>query len=102
MARKTSPVKYNSVVTRTKLDTDWEITRWKEIIKNIYLPVHYDLGSSCSRTGIMDKSSRLSEDLDPAERPLNQHWSWDRILRSVFIKQADVLQGIYFFEDELR
>lgn len=24
------------------------------------------------------------------------HWSWDRILRSCFIKQADVLQGLYF------
>ena len=32
--------------------------------------------------------------------PLNQHWSWDRILRSVFIKQADVLQGLYFFESD--
>jgi maltose phosphorylase len=30
---------------------------------------------------------------------LNQHWSWDRILRSCFIKQADVLQGIYFFQE---
>ena len=26
--------------------------------------------------------------------------SWDRILRSCFIKQADVLQGMYFFEDD--
>jgi maltose phosphorylase len=48
----------------------------------------------------MDKVQQTVKDLDPAERPLNQHWSWDRILRSVFIKQADVLQGIYFFEDE--
>ena len=31
---------------------------------------------------------------------MNQHWSWDRILRSCFIKQADVLQGLYFFEDQ--
>ena len=38
--------------------------------------------------------------LPKEERPLNQHWSWDRILRSVYIKQADVLQGIYFFENE--
>src|SRR5690606_28830194 len=28
------------------------------------------------------------------------HWSWDRILRSCFIKQADVLQGLYFLESE--
>ena len=33
-------------------------------------------------------------------RPINQKWSWDRILRSCFIKQADVLQGMYFHEDD--
>ena len=31
-------------------------------------------------------------DLPLSELPLNQHWSWDKILRSCFIKQADVLQ----------
>ena len=34
------------------------------------------------------------------QRPINQHWSWDRILRSPYIKQADVLQGFYFFEND--
>lgn len=48
----------------------------------------------------MDKEQRMAADLDPAERPINQHWSWDRILRSCFIKQADVLQGIFVFEEE--
>ena len=33
------------------------------------------------------------------QRPINQNWSWDRILRSVYIKQADVLQGFYFFPE---
>ena len=32
--------------------------------------------------------------------PLSQNWSWDKILRSPYIKQADVLQGIYFFKEE--
>ena len=41
-------------------------------------------------------------DLDPSEKPINQNWSWDRILRSCFIKQADVLQGIYFFEEDYK
>ena len=48
----------------------------------------------------MDKEQRMAADLDDAERPINQHWSWDRILRSVYIEQADTLQGFYFFEDE--
>ena len=34
------------------------------------------------------------------QRPISQNWSWDRILRSVYIKQADVLQGLYFFESD--
>ena len=44
----------------------------------------------------LDKDLRPASSLDPKERPINMHWSWDRILRSCFIKQADVLQGLYF------
>jgi maltose phosphorylase len=47
----------------------------------------------------MDKEQILVKDIPASERPLNQKWSWDRILRSCYIKQADVLQGLYFFED---
>jgi maltose phosphorylase len=50
--------------------------------------------------GFLDKVLMSAADLHPAECPINQHWSWDRILRSCFIKQADVLQGIYFFEED--
>lgn len=95
-----SEVRYNSVVARTRLDTQCELNLWKEIVDNIYLPVHYDLGIFLQQDGFMDKLQQTVKDLSPDERPLNQHWSWDRILRSVFIKQADVLQGIYFFEEE--
>ena len=48
-----------------------------------------------SRQGAAD----CRQDIDPAERPINQHWSWDRILRSPFIKQADTLMGFYLFEE---
>lgn len=44
----------------------------------------------------MDKVLMPAADLDDADRPINHKWSWDRILRSCFIKQADVLQGLYF------
>ena len=50
--------------------------------------------------GFLDKEQLKANDIPLDERPINQHWSWDRILRSIFIKQADVLQGIYFFEDD--
>jgi maltose phosphorylase len=48
----------------------------------------------------MDKEQVLVQDLSPAELPLNKHWSWDRILRSCFIKQADVVQGLYFLPEK--
>jgi maltose phosphorylase len=92
--------KYNAVVSRLSLDLEKEIPRWKDIIAKIHLPEDTSLGIFLQQDGYMDKEQILVSDLDPSERPLNQHWSWDRILRSVFIKQADVLQGIYFFEDD--
>jgi maltose phosphorylase len=64
----------------------------------MYFPV-LDDAVFLQQDAYMDKEQRLVSDLSPAERPINQHWSWDRILRSVFIKQADVLQGIFLFED---
>lgn len=43
----------------------------------------------------------LSTDAIPSgERPINQHWSWDRILRSCYIKQSDVLLGLYLYYNE--
>jgi maltose phosphorylase len=50
--------------------------------------------------GFLDKEMIKVQDLDKSQRPINQKWSWDRILRSPYIKQADVLQGFYFFEDQ--
>ena len=49
--------------------------------------------------GFLDKELHTVADLDQDQRPINQYWSWDRILRSHYIKQADVLQGFYF-EDQ--
>ncbi|MBU3181073.1 family 65 glycosyl hydrolase domain-containing protein [Clostridium psychrophilum] len=79
---------------------DSEITNWKKIIKNMYYPQNKDLGIFLQQDDYMDKEQILVKDLDKKDIPINQNWSWDRILRSCFIKQADVLQGIYLFENE--
>ena len=50
--------------------------------------------------GFLDKEIIPASHLNPADRPLNQHWSWDRILRSCYIKQADTLQSLYWFQEE--
>ncbi len=98
--RETSQVKYNSVLSRTGLNSEKETGLWEEIIRKMYFPEHHDMGIFLQQDGYMDKANMTVDQLNPDERPLNQHWSWDRILRSVFIKQADVLQGIYLFEDD--
>ncbi len=77
-----------------------ETKSWQHILDNMFFPELKEQGIFLQQEGFMDKEQRMASDLDPAERPINQHWSWDRILRSVFIKQADVLQGIFCFEDE--
>ena len=77
-----------------------EIIAWKNIIENMYYPCDEELGIFLQQDGYMDKEQILVKELDKKHLPLNQNWSWDRILRSCFIKQADVLQGIYLFEQE--
>ncbi|WEV60367.1 glycoside hydrolase family 65 protein [Streptococcaceae bacterium ESL0729] len=77
--------------------TPSELERWQDIIEKMYLPFDEDLGIFVQHDTFLDKDLRPVSALDPADLPLNQNWSWDKILRSPFIKQADVLQGIYFF-----
>ena len=67
----------------------------------MYFPYDEELDIFLQQDGYMDKELLTVDDIPPEEKPVNQHWSWDRILRSCFIKQADVLQGIYFFEERL-
>jgi maltose phosphorylase len=90
--------RYNDIIKRTVLRDD-EIPKWKEIVEKMYYPMDEKQGIILQQDGFLDKEIRLVSDLAPEDRPLNQKWSWDRILRSCFIKQADVLQGMYFFED---
>ena len=78
---------------------DEEKQHWKAIIDNTYFPLLEGTNIFLQQDGFMDKEQLEVSDLSLNERPINQHWSWDRILRSIFIKQADVLQGLYLFED---
>ncbi|MGV9194499.1 glycoside hydrolase family 65 protein [Microbacterium sp. MC2] len=77
-----------------------ERTRWREIAEGMYLPEDADLGIHVQHDTFLDKDLMPASALPADQRPINQNWSWDRILRSCFIKQADVLQGMYLFEDD--
>ncbi|MDO4880546.1 MAG: glycoside hydrolase family 65 protein [Capnocytophaga sp.] len=89
---------YSEILKKTNL-SDKEITQWLEVAKNMYFPYSEEFNIFLQQDGFLDKDLKPASELDKKERPINQHWSWDRILRSPYIKQADTLQGFYFFED---
>ncbi|QMU30120.1 glycoside hydrolase family 65 protein [Adhaeribacter radiodurans] len=97
--KNNSPDKFAAIMQHTSFREQEEIAQWQHILQNMYLPVDEERGIFLQQDNYLDKENILVKDLKPADRPLNQKWSWDRILRSPFIKQADVLQGFYFLED---
>ena len=97
--QKNSSQDYKRIVQKTGLKAE-ELSHWQAIAADMFYPYHKDLGVFLQQDGFLDKDLTPVDKLDKAERPINQHWSWDRILRSPYIKQADVLQGFYFFEDQ--
>lgn len=98
--RENRPADYARICAKRAFDEAAETAVWRRIADNMYLGEDRELGIFLQQDGYLDKEQTLVADLDPAERPINQKWSWDRILRSCFIKQADVLQGLYFFGEE--
>jgi maltose phosphorylase len=80
--------------------TDEEVNTWRAITEKMYLPFNQELGVFVQHDTFLDKDLMTVDQLSPEDRPLNQKWSWDKILRSCFIKQADVLQGLYFLNHE--
>ncbi|WP_010170760.1 glycoside hydrolase family 65 protein [Bacillus coahuilensis] len=80
--------------------TEEELSKWADISQKMYLPYDEELGVFVQHDTFLDKDLMTVDELGKEHRPLNQNWSWDRILRSCFIKQADVLQGLYFLNHE--
>jgi len=99
LVMKKYPDDWIRIKEMTKFGMTAETNRWSTILNQVYLPEDPELGIFLQQEGYLDKEQIMAADLRPEERPVNQHWSWDRILRSCLIKQADVLQGLYFFED---
>ena len=77
-----------------------EIFRWKDIIENMYFPESTKLGVFIQQDGFLEKELTLAVDVPESQLPINQNWTWDRIQRSTLIKQADVVHGLYYFEDD--
>ena len=89
---------FTRIMSKVHLDKA-EIAHWKAVSDNMYFPYSEEHEVYLQQDGFLDKELVKVHDLDKSQRPINQKWSWDRILRSPYIKQADTLQGFYFFED---
>ena len=76
--------------------TPQELAHMRDVVERMYLPEDKELGIFVQHDTFLDKELMPASDIPEDQRPINQHWSWDHILRSCFIKQADVLQGLYF------
>ena len=92
------PKDHKRIIEKIKL-SDAELQEWKKVADNMYFPKSEELGIYLQQDGFLDKDLVKVNDMDQSQRPINQKWSWDRVLRSPYIKQADTLQGFYFFED---
>ncbi|WP_298487343.1 glycoside hydrolase family 65 protein [uncultured Maribacter sp.] len=89
---------YTRIINKTAV-SDAEIKEWKTVAQNMYFPYSKEHNVYLQQDGFLDKELIKVSNLDTSQRPINQKWSWDRILRSPYIKQADILQGFYFFEN---
>lgn len=97
MAAREHPDDYERICRVTHLDYDRETSLWRDIIGRMYLPEDKERGIFIQNDGFMDKELLSADAIPPDQRPINQHWSWDRILRSCYIKQGDVLLGLYLY-----
>lgn len=77
-----------------------ELEMFKTVSGSIYLPYDSEREIFVQHDTFLDKELLHADTINQQERPICQHWSWDRILRSCFIKQADVVQGLYFLHDQ--
>ena len=92
-------LQYNHLLEKWHFDETEETAAWRDIIENLHFPYDEKRAIFLQQDGFLDKALKPSAEIPLAERPINQHWSWDRILRSPYIKQADTLQSMFLFEE---
>ncbi|MCP9756920.1 glycoside hydrolase family 65 protein [Lacihabitans sp. CCS-44] len=96
---KNNATDYLRIKAELNFEEKEETARWTEIVDKMHFPYDEERQVYLQQDGFLDKELLNVEQIRQ-HRPINQNWSWDRILRSCFIKQADVLQGLCFFEDD--
>ncbi|MBO0936768.1 glycoside hydrolase family 65 protein [Fibrella sp. HMF5335] len=100
IVKRIDPAAFAELTDRIHFREEKEIAKAKDIVEKMHYPFDETRQVFLQQSDFLDKDIMPVSEIPKGQRPLNQNWSWDRILRSCFIKQADVLQGLYFFEDE--
>ena len=98
--KKDHPYLYSELTRKWEFNELLETTKWKDIIHKMYFPYDEERKIYLQQDGFLDKELTPVHELSPEETPIHQNWSWDRILRSCYIKQADVLQSILWAEND--
>ncbi len=97
--RKEHPQDSDRIWKKTGITID-ELSEWSDVAGKMFFPYSEKYQVYLQQDGFLDKELKTVDQLPFEQRPINQQWSWDRILRSPYIKQADTLQGMYMFEDQ--
>lgn len=98
--KKEFPFLFDELLKKWKFNELSETARWQEIIDKMYFPYDEENRLFMQNDGFKDKELIPVSKLPGENLPINQKWSWDRILRSCYIKQADTLQSMFWFEND--
>lgn len=98
--KKEFPFLFDELLKKWKFNELSETDRWQEIIDKMYFPYDEENRLYMQNDGFKDKELIPVSELPKENLPINQKWSWDRILRSCYIKQADTLQSMFWFEND--
>lgn len=96
--RKNHPALGATVTANLDLNESEE-AHWLEIATDLQLPADEMAGVFPQQDDYFEKELLTVADLPESERPITAKWTWDRVLRSGFVEQADVLQAFYFFPE---
>ncbi len=94
------PFLYEDLVRKWKFNELTETALWKDIIAKMYFPRDEEKNLYLQQDGFLDKELIPVTEIPAKDLPIHEKWSWDRILRSPYIKQADTLQSMFWFEND--
>jgi maltose phosphorylase len=80
--------------------TEEEFNNWRIISEKLHINKNKKLGIYVQFDGYLETEDIfMNKEITKNMFPIVQSWSWDRINRSSIIKQADVMLGLYLFNE---